>query len=266
MLSDLTQTQIIVAAVVVSWALFVILLERKFPYNSGQKFFRDGFFNDFVMYNAVQSLLLGFVIGWFIQWIDSSTGLSRLQLLSGWPVWLQVVFFVFTHDLYIYLFHKFMHHNKYLWRLHEAHHTPKEVDWIAGARSHPIEILINQTVEFAPIVLLGAAPEVAVIKGGISGMWGMWIHSNINVYTGKLQYIINGPEMHRWHHIDGTYEAYNMNFATKFAFWDWLFKTAYLPDPRKRKADKFGLGDLPFPKNYFRQTIFAFRKFGKWES
>jgi sterol desaturase/sphingolipid hydroxylase (fatty acid hydroxylase superfamily) len=266
MFSELMQIQIVVAAIVVSWAVFVIILERKYPYNPGQKFFRDGFFNDFVMYNAVQSIILGIIISWLIDLIDSSTGLSRSNLIGNWPIWLQVVFFVFTHDLYIYLFHRFMHHNKYLWRLHEAHHTPKQIDWIAGARSHPIEILVNQSIEFMPIILLGAAPEVAVIKGGISGIWGMWIHSNINVRTGWLQYIINGPEMHRWHHVDETYEAYNMNFATKFAFWDWIFKTAYFPDPKKVKAEKYGLGDLPFPKNYFQQTIFAFRKFGKWES
>jgi hypothetical protein len=39
-----------------------------------------------------------------------------------------------------------------------------DVDWLSGARSHALEILINQTIEFAPIVLLGAAPEVALIK------------------------------------------------------------------------------------------------------
>ena len=34
----------------------------------------------------------------------------------------------------------------------------------------------------------------------ISAVWGMYIHSNINVNTGRLQKFINGPEMHRWHH------------------------------------------------------------------
>ena len=30
------------------------------------------------------------------------------------------------------------------------------LDWLAGSRSHPFEILINQTIEYAPLVLLGA--------------------------------------------------------------------------------------------------------------
>ena len=115
---------------------------------------------------------------------------------------------------------------RWLWRIHEAHHATADVDWISGARSHPLEILINQTIEFAPIVLLGAAPEVALIKGVLDAAWGMYIHSNIDVRSGRLQYLINGPEMHRWHHAR---EIVDVNFATKLAIWDWLFGTAYHP-------------------------------------
>jgi len=63
------------------------------------------------------------------------------------------------------------------------------------------EILINQTLEYLPIIVL-ASPEVAVIKGSIDVVWGMYIHSNIDVRSGVLQYVINGPEMHRWHLSD----------------------------------------------------------------
>jgi len=77
-----------------------------------------------------------------------------------------------------------MHGNKYLWRLHEAHHSPKKVDWLSGSRSHAFEILINQTVEFLPIVLLGSPPEVAAYKGVISAVWGMYIHANLGINTG----------------------------------------------------------------------------------
>jgi len=68
-----------------------------------------------------------------------------------------------------------------------------------------------------------------------------------------------GPEMHRWHHADKNEKAYNKNFGTKFAIWDWIFKTAYFP--RNEKPKYYGLSYLDFPKNYFRQILFAFRKF-----
>jgi sterol desaturase/sphingolipid hydroxylase (fatty acid hydroxylase superfamily) len=240
-------------------SIIIILLEKFFPYVKGQKFFREGFFEDFVFYTFIQSFVMGIVISYIIEFIDGSLNLSRLQLISHWPVWLQILFFLISHDLYIYWFHRFQHNSPIFWRIHEAHHTNKNVDWLAGSRSHALEILINQTIEFTPIVLLGAAPEVAVIKGMIDALWGMYIHSNIDVRSGKLQYIINGPEMHRWHHADKDDDAYNKNFGTKFAFWDWIFRTAYFP--RNEKPKYYGLSYLDFPKNYFKQLLFAFRKF-----
>ncbi len=250
-----TEIRLISFAVVIFSAVAILLLERLFPFTKGQRVFRQGFIDDFIFYNFLQTFILGLIISFIIEFVDSSTQLSRFHLISNWPVWLQVFFFLVTHDLYIYLFHKWQHKNKYLWRIHEAHHSPKEVDWLSGVRSHALEIVINQTVEFLPIVLLGSPPEVAVYKATVSAVWGMYIHSNIDVKTGKLQLIINGPEMHRWHHSTG--KGRNRNFATKLAIWDWIFNTAYLPDD---KPDAYGLKTV-FPDNYFRQLAFAFRSF-----
>jgi sterol desaturase/sphingolipid hydroxylase (fatty acid hydroxylase superfamily) len=122
-----------------------------------------------------------------------------------------------------------------------------------------MEILINQTIEFAPILLLGAAPEIAIVKGFIDAVWGMYIHSNIDVHSGKLQYFINGPEMHRWHHANNDESVFNKNFSTKLAIWDWLFGTAFFPSDRK--PAEYGLSGIVFPRNYLKQIIFAFRKF-----
>ncbi len=238
------------------FAIILIILERYFPYNKNQTIIRRGFWNDFIFYNFIQSFFIGILISYLIQFIDDSTNVSRLRIISDWPIFYQILFFLITHDLYIYWFHKLQHKNKYLWRLHEAHHSPKEVDWLSGIRSHGFEILINQTIEFLPIVLLGASPQVAVIKGLISGAWGMYIHSNIDIKSGILQYIINGPEMHRLHHAIG--KGRNKNFSTKFAIWDWIFGTSYFP--KDEKASEYGLKTF-FPENYFEQFIFAFRKF-----
>jgi sterol desaturase/sphingolipid hydroxylase (fatty acid hydroxylase superfamily) len=79
----------------------------------------------------------------------------------------------------------------------------------------------------------------------------------IDVRSGWLQRIVNGPEMHRWHHSDHRAEG-EMNFATKLAIWDWLFGTAFLP--RDRKPSGYGLWDgVAFPSGYFAQHAFAFR-------
>ena len=161
-----------------------------------------------------------------------------------------------THDLYIYWFHRLQHSSPVLWRIHEAHHSNTSIDWLAGLRSHSLEILVNQTIEFAPMVLLGASPEVPLVKGMISAVWGLWIHANVDVRTGRLQWVVNGPEAHRWHHATDP-DAHNLNFATKLALWDRLFGTAFLP--RGRKPSGYGLIGVAFPRGYLRQHLFAFR-------
>ncbi len=244
--------------IIVGFSILFIILERIFPYNRGQRVFREGFFNDLALYSIAQSYILGIIIfSYIIQTIDDTTGLSRLHLFTDVPIWIQLIFFTITHDLYIYWMHRWQHKNKFLWRIHEAHHSPKKVDWLSGSRSHAIEILINQTVEFLPIVLLGSPVAVVAYKAAISAVWGMYIHSNLNVNTGKLQKIINGPEMHRWHHSTG--KGRNRNFATKLAIWDWLFNTAYFPG---YKSEEYGL-KIFFPANYIMQTFYAFRSFKK---
>jgi sterol desaturase/sphingolipid hydroxylase (fatty acid hydroxylase superfamily) len=244
------------AAIVVS-AMIYIVLERFFPADR-QRLFRKGWATDFFLYTLLQSYVMGLVIAGVIAWLDGTTGLSRFHLVTEWPLALQVAFFLVVHDLYIYWFHRLQHWSPVLWRLHEAHHSVGDVDWLAGSRSHCLEILINQTIEFAPIVLLGGRPEVALIKGTMDAVWGMYIHSNIRVRSGWLQYVINGPEMHRWHH-SREYRGYGMNFATKIAVWDWLFGTAYLP--KDKDPPGYGLDNPEYPEGYFGQHVYSFRRF-----
>lgn len=252
-MSDAVATWRVLSPVaIVGAALILIALERRWPYARGQRLLRPGIGVDLVGYALIQSYLLGWVIARITGWLDGTTGLSRLRLVGDWPVAAQVAFFVVTHDLYIYLFHRLQHHSPLLWRIHEAHHATADVDWLSGARSHAVEILINQTIEFAPIVLLGAAPQVALIKLTLDAIWGMYIHANIDVRSGRLQAIINGPEMHRWHHAIEIRDG--VNFATKFAFWDWLLGTAYRP---AGKPSGYGITE-PFPTGYLAQQLHAF--------
>ncbi|UAY51520.1 sterol desaturase family protein [Ferruginibacter albus] len=237
-------------------ALF-IFLERKFPYTKGLSFFREGFWLDLVWYTFIQSYFLKILIfDYIIQPLDVKFHWSS-HLVTSWPLAMQILFFLVTHDFYIYWFHRLQHTSKFFWRTHEAHHSNKKVDWLAGSRSHTIEIIINQTIEFAPIILLGANPLVVPIKALIDAVWGMYIHSNINVKSGKLQYVINGPEMHQWHHANDR-RVFWANYSTKFAVWDWIFGTAFLP--KEEKPSEFGLY-YEYPKDYFAQHAFAVKRF-----
>lgn len=243
-------------ALLILCSFVFIYLERRYPYRKNLPLFRDGFWVDLIWYSIFQSFLLKILIfNYIIYPVDIRYNLSSLHIITGWPLWTQILFFLVLHDFYIYCFHRWQHNSKFLWRIHEAHHSDTEIDWLAGARSHSVEILINQTIEFAPIVLLGANPLVVPIKAFIDAIWGMYIHSNINVKSGKLQYVINGPEMHQWHHSNEQ-QVLNCNYSTKLAFWDWIFGTAYLPD---KKPEKYGL-PYKFPRDYFVQHAYMVKK------
>ena len=82
----LEQVRLYSIVAIVVCAIIIILLERFFPYIKSQKFFREGFVDDFILYSLVQSYALGIVISYIIQFIDGQTNLSRLHLISGWPI------------------------------------------------------------------------------------------------------------------------------------------------------------------------------------
>lgn len=250
----------ITTGILLCFICLYVFLERKFPYTKGKPFLREGFYLDFVWYTLIQSYFLGVLIfEYIIAPAKDYFGLSPEGYISHWPLWALVLFFLVTHDFYIYWFHRLQHNTVLFWRTHEAHHSVTTCDWLAGSRSHILEIIINQTIEFAPIVFLldtKTALIVVPIKALLDAVWGMFIHSNIDVKMGKLQYFINGPEMHQWHHAEHK-DVYYRNYATKFAIFDWIFGTAYNPN---LKPALFGL-PYEYPKDYFAQHVFSFWRF-----
>lgn len=239
-------------------SLIIIYLERKFPFKTGIPFLRKGIWTDLVWYTFIQSFFLKIVIfDYIILPIKNHYWNPEHFSVNNWPIIFQLLFFLITHDLYIYWFHRWQHANKILWRTHEAHHSNENVDWIAGARSHALEIIINQSIEFLPIFLLNASPEIVPIKACIDGIWGMFIHSNLKFSFGKLKYIFNGPEFHLWHHANHQ-EVFHANFSTKFSIWDKLFGTLY---ESKNVPKSWGLY-YNFPEGYLKQHLFSIYR---WE-
>jgi sterol desaturase/sphingolipid hydroxylase (fatty acid hydroxylase superfamily) len=254
----LGHVQVLCTGLIVVAGLTMTVLERALPYKSGQALFRRGFVLDFAVYSLLQSYVVGLLVAWVVERVDNSFDASSLHLIGWLPVPLQIVFFLILHDFLLYWFHRLQHASPQLWLTHEPHHSNVEVDWVAGSRASPFEILITETMKYLPMVLLGAMPFVVVAKGTIDAIWGMYLHSNIDVRSGALQYVINGPEMHRWHHAIDV-DALNKNLATKFAVWDWIFGTAWLP--RDRRPCRYGLADQEVRETYWQQQANPFRAY-----
>jgi len=102
--------EILSPLLIVVGAGIIIALERRFPYDRGQRLLREGFWNDLIWYFLIQSYVLAMLIAQLVRWVDAGTGLSRMGLVSAWPLAVQVVFFLVLHDLYMYWFHRLQHH------------------------------------------------------------------------------------------------------------------------------------------------------------
>ena len=122
----------ILGIIIPIWALIMIILERFFPYTPKVKLFRRGFWLDLVWYTIIQSYVLQILIfDIIIKPLKAFFNLNGLELFTGWHIGFILLFFFVCHDFYIYWFHRLQHNNKYLWRTHEAHHSVREVNWLA---------------------------------------------------------------------------------------------------------------------------------------
>ena len=77
-------------------------------------------------------------------------------------------------------------------------------------------------------------------------MSGLFQHSNCDVRLGWFNYLISGPEVHRWHHSLKLAES-NANYAHSFVIWDLLFGTYFRPRGRRGRSPRSRGAELPSP-------------------
>lgn len=179
---------------------------------------------------------------------------------SDWPLVLQLVLALVVSQFAEYWVHRGMHEVPWLWRLHATHHSPKRLYWLNAARFHPLDTAMGYIAATAPLLVLGAGPQILFLYSLWVFVHGMFQHCNIDLKLGPLNYVFSMAELHRWHHSLKLEEA-NSNYGNNIILWDLVFKTFYWP--RQRVPSRFiGLAELPlFPQSYWGQIMSPFR----WE-
>ena len=168
----------------------------------------------------------------------------------GWVVAAQVCLMLALADLPRYWLHRAFHRFAPMWRLHSVHHSPHRLYWLNVGRFHPIEKLIQYTVDTLPFALLGVSQEVLAAYFVFYAINGFFQHSNCDVRLGFLNYIVSGPELHRWHHSELPEES-NHNFGNNLIIWDALFGTRFLPE--RREVGELGLLNRLYPLGFLAQ-------------
>lgn len=220
-------------------SLAFVLMERLRPRDPKLGFLRPGLLTDafYLVFNGhFLGVLLAKLTGPLIQALDGGLESVHLRewlyldLATGWPLWLQGVVAFVVVDFFQWNVHRLLHRVPFLWEIHKVHHSPERLDWWASLRFHWGEILVYKTLTYPVLALLGFHGDVLFVIAVISTAIGHFNHANLEVDTGLLKYVFNSPAMHLWHHVHPDAGPPDRNFAINLSLWDWLFKTAHLPN------------------------------------
>ncbi|HEV7231417.1 MAG TPA: sterol desaturase family protein [Bacteroidia bacterium] len=241
-------------------ALIFVPIEMLWPKNREQTRFHEEWRTDLVY----------FVIGHlFIQFFGILISAPAIAIfgrmgLTGLHTWVQhlpfvvALFFVFViTDLFQYWTHRFFHSHVFLWRFHSVHHSTQNMDWLAGSRTHFVDVVVTRCAVFLPLYVLGFSPVIFSIYVLFMAVHAVLIHSNTRINFGPLKYIITTPQYHFWHHCEDP-KYYGKNFATVFPFIDRIFGTYYLPG--NEWPEGTGVHEGQYPKGYMKQLVHPFTK------
>lgn len=177
------------------------------------------------------------------------------DLAGGLPWGIQLLVSLALFDLVAYWRHRLMH-TAALWPFHEVHHSSTHLNWLSGIRNHPVNTLVIYLCGAVLLSAFGFRADVLVATGTARFYWVSFIHTDIRLNLGVLNYIIATPGFHRWHHVTG--QIRNRNFAGFFSLYDLAFGTFYLP--KGREAEGFGLEDQSYPTDYLGQLAAPFQR------
>lgn len=172
-----------------------------------------------------------------------------------WPLIGQFLLMLLSADFLRYWLHRAAHKAKWLWALHAVHHSPKELYSLNVGRFHPGDKALQFLFDALPFALMGVGSDVLALYFVFYAINGFFQHSNANLRLGLLNWIISGPELHRWHHAK-AYELANHNFGNNLIIWDALFGTRYLP--ADSSVGELGIGNNGYPDDLPGQTLAPF--------
>lgn len=152
------------------------------------------------------------------------------------------VFGALAFEFFYYWLHRAQHAFPVLWRFHSVHHSINDISagnayahwteefWRALFISLPAGLLVPAGIPTAPWI-----QTVMMVQAA-------YVHSQIRLRLGPLNWIICESRYHRIHHSIET-RHFDVNFGVFTPIWDWIFGTQYMP--AKDEWPNTGLSDQP---------------------
>ena len=178
--------------------------------------------------------------------------------LAALPIAVQAPLAVLFADFASYWTHRAFHHGR-LWRFHAIHHSSRVLDWLAGARNHPVAEALQTILVGGLLLVAGFDPRVLAVTAPL-GLYAILLHANVSFGTSFVRFAITTPLFHRWHHAhpDALPPEHKsgVNFAGLLPIWDLIFGTFWAP---RVQPTAFG-ADANVPPRFVGQLAFPFRR------
>lgn len=238
-------------------ALIFIFIEKFFAHRKNQPIFRAEWQTDFQHF-VVNHMVVGFMLlatNLLVHKAFSWAVMPALQNgIQSLPFVAELLLIILVADFAQYWLHR-AYHETWLWRVHAVHHSIKSMDWLAGSRLHILEVLMTRTMVLGSIYVLGFSKEVIDAYIIVVGFQAVFNHCNVDVRLGFLRHIVVTPNFHHWHHSVDK-EALDTNYASHFAFLDYLFGTA--AQSNKIWPTQYGVLGGYVPNGFWAQFKFPF--------
>jgi sterol desaturase/sphingolipid hydroxylase (fatty acid hydroxylase superfamily) len=217
-------------------AIFVPL--EQFFAQHPKKILRKGIGVDLCYYflsSLLPTILLSAPLGALAWIVHTTIPESFLAAVAALPLWVRLLAGLVAGDIGYYWGHRLSHTVPFLWRFHAIHHSAEHVDFLVNTRAHPVDLVFGKFCGLIPIYLLGLAGPVApadslvpILLGLFGMVWGFFIHADLHLRFGPLEWLITTPLFHHWHHtLSGPI---NRNYSATLPWLDRLFGTHHLPN------------------------------------
>lgn len=251
-------------------SILIWLLEILFPWRKNQPAIREHFWLDifYLFWNYFLFALIAYnalsMVG--VQLFNdflSLFGVTNLVAIkvASLPGWLQLVIIFVLRDFMQWSIHRMYHHVGWMWEFHKVHHSTEQMGFAALLRYHWMENILYRTLEYIPLAMIGFGISDFFIVHVFTLVIGQLGHANLKINLGPLKYLLNGPQMHLWHHAKEMPATHpnGFNYGITLSVWDFIFRTNYWPSDDEHLPVGLPEGEN-FPSDFIGQTIRPFQR------
>ncbi len=179
------------------------------------------------------------------------SGLLAFDRTKKMPSVAKILMAMIVADFCLYWVHRSMHRRRILWLTHVFHHSIDELWWLSGSRTSFVHLLIFSAPQiFIVYYVFHMTPIESGIAFSIGVIVNVWIHTNLSVDLGQLEWLIITPNFHRIHHAARGHSGKNLGFV--LTIWDRMFSTYANP---RTNEDIFALASVSTHGRLLRMIV-----------